>query len=357
MRPETQTFYGLEGLNYWAMGVDFTGIVSHEVKRLEDFRGRAIAIDAYNALYQFLSIIRQPDGTPLMDRRGRVTSHLSGLVYRNSNTLQKGILPVYVFDGPPHPLKGRVLADRGKIRSRARDEWRRAIKEGDLERARTKAQQAAQLTEEETKSSKELLGLMGVPIVEAPQDGEAQASHMALKGSVWAAGSQDYDSLLYGAPRVVKNLAISGRRKLPRRMEYVVVNIELIDLEENLVEMGVTREQLVDVAILMGTDFNEGVRGIGPKKALELVKKHGDLPSVLAEVGHHVENFDEIRQIFLKPEVTEDYVLEWREPDEEGILAFLCDEFDFSRDRVKSAVQKIREGLSAREQSSLDKWF
>ncbi len=339
------------------MGVDLTGLVTHEVKRLEDFRGRAIAIDAYNALYQFLAIIRQPDGTPLMDRRGRVTSHLSGLIYRTSNVIREGVLPVYVFDGPPHPLKMRVLGDRKRVRTRAEEEWREALKVGDLERARTKAQQTSRLTDEMVESSKELLALMGVPFMDAPQDGEAQASYMARTGDVWATGSQDYDSLLYGCPRLVKNLTISGRRKLPRRQEYVDVNIELIGLTANLEGLGITREQLVDLAILMGTDFNEGIKGIGPKKALTLIREYRDLDTVTDAKDYFIEESEEVRQIFLQPEVSDDYRLEWHEPDESGITDFLCDEFDFSNDRVASALKKINEGLLVREQSKLDRWF
>jgi flap endonuclease-1 len=339
------------------MGVDLADLVRYEVKRLEDFRGRAVAIDAYNALYQFLSIIRQPDGTPLMDRYGRITSHLSGLLYRTSNMLQKGILTVYVFDGEPHPLKMGVLQGRADVRTRAGIEWKKAVEEGDLERARMKAQQAVQLTDEMVRNSRRLLELMGVPFVQAPADGEAQASFMARRGDVWATGSQDYDSLLYGSPRLVKNLAISGRRKLPRRQQYVEVKIELIDLEENLRRLGITREQLVDMAILMGTDFNEGVRGIGPKKALDLIKMYGDLEAVMREEGHEIEGYEEVRDIFLKPEVTDNYSLEWREPDEEGITSFLCGEYDFSEDRVASAIRKVRDGISARDQSRLDRWF
>ncbi len=339
------------------MGIDLSGIVTYETKRLEDLSGNTIAIDAYNTIYQFLSIIRQPDGTPLMDRHGRITSHLSGLLYRTANVVQKGILPVFVFDGPPHPLKKKVIQGRRSVRRRAEREWKEALEAGDIERARTKAQQAVRLTDDMVSGSQELLKVMGIPHVDAPQDGEAQASHMASKGDVWAAGSQDYDSLLYGSPRLVKNLAISGRRKLPRRQEYVTVRIELLRLEENLKRWGVTREQLVDMAILIGTDFNDGVRGIGPKRALDLIHSHIDLESVTALADYTVENFEEIRKIFLQPKVTDSYRLDWLDMDEDGIISLLCDEHDFSVDRVKSALSKVREGRGARQQESLDSWM
>lgn len=339
------------------MGVNLTDLVKCEVTRLRDLRGRALAIDAYNALYQFLSIIRQPDGTPLMDRRGRVTSHLSGLIYRTSSVLQEGILPVYVFDGTPHPLKRGVLEGRLRVRRRAEKEWRKAQEAGDLERAMSKAQQTSRLTDEMVANATDLLRLLGVPTVQAPRDGEAQASHMAARGDVWATGSQDYDSLLYGSPRLVKNLGLSGRRKLPGRQTYVTVNIELIELEESLRALDLTREQLVDLAILVGTDFNEGVKGIGPKKALGLVRDHGTLERVAEAEDLLLEGYEDVRTIFLQPEVTEAYELRWEDPDEDGILDLLVGEHDFSRDRVASALRRVQQGVASRDQSQLDRWL
>lgn len=339
------------------MGVDLGDLLVAHRQELEDFRGRVLAVDGHNTLYQFLSIIRQPDGTPLMDRRGRVTSHLSGLVYRNANVLQKGILPVYVFDGEPHPLKLGVLAVRSETRNRAHEAWQEALEAGDLERARRQAQQAVRLTQPVLESARELLRLLGIPTVQAPADGEAQAGHLVRRGDAWATASQDYDALLYGSSRLVRNLALSGRRKLPRRDAYVEVPAESLELEENLRELGLTREQLVDMALLIGTDFNEGVRGIGPKKALALLREHGTLEAVLEAEGWALENADEVRRVFLEPPHTEEYALRWEEPDEGGILRFLCDEHDFSEDRVRSALAKIREGVHARDQQSLDQWF
>ncbi|MDX1535124.1 MAG: flap endonuclease-1, partial [Thermoplasmata archaeon] len=290
------------------------------------------------------------------DKQGRVTSHLSGLIYRTSTVLQQGGLPIFVFDGAPHPLKLGVLQGRARVRARAEVEWQEAREAGDLERARRKAQQAVRLTDPLLDSAQELLGLMGVPMVQAPSDGEAQASHMVRKGDAWATGSQDYDALLFGSDRLVKNLGLSGRRKLPRRNEYVTVQIELIRLAENLESLGVTREQLVDMALLMGTDFNEGVKGIGPKKALKLIQEHGDLEKAVAAEGLNLENVDEVRSIFLKPDVTDDYTLTWDDPDGAAISEFLVQGFDFSEERVRTAVRRLEEGAASRGQSRLDRW-
>lgn len=339
------------------MGLDLAELAEAHPHDLEDFRGRILAVDAYNTLYQFLAIIRQPDGTPLMDGKGRVTSHLTGLIYRNANVLQRGILPVYVFDGAPHPLKQGVLAARTESRNRARVAWEEAREAGDLERARRKAQQSSRLEDPMVESAHELLALLGIPTVEAPADGEAQASYMVAQGDAWATASQDFDALLYGSSRLVRNLTVSGRRKLPGRDRYVDVSIERIELEETLHALEITREQLVDVALLMGTDFNPGIKGIGPKKALALIRKHGDLAHVQEAEGHLIEQAEEVRRIFLEPDFTADYRLAWEEPDPDAILSYLCDGYDFSRDRVQSALAKIQEGVAARNQQSLDEWF
>ncbi len=339
------------------MGVDISDIIISREISFSELKGKIVAIDAYNSLYQFLSIIRQPDGTPLRDSQGRVTSHLSGLLYRTANYLAEGIKPVYVFDGRPPDLKMRTIEERMKIRTKAREEWEKALERGEIEEARVKAQQASYLTKEMVEDSKKLLDYMGIPWVQAPSEGEAQAAYMASKGDAFASASQDFDSLLFGAPRLVRNMAITGRRKLPRKRVYVEVKPELILLEENLRNLGVTREQLVDIGILVGTDYNPGVKGIGPKTALKLIQKYGTLEKVIEEKGITIENYQEIRQIFLNPPVTDDYNLNWKEANEEKLLEFLCEEHDFSRDRVMSAVEKIRSFRKYREQKSLDAWF
>ncbi len=339
------------------MGVDIGNIVEPRVIKFSDLKGRIVAIDAYNSLYQFLSIIRQPDGTPLMDSKGRITSHLSGLLYRTSNYMSEGIKPVYVFDGKPPELKRKTIAERMEIRKKAREEWEKAVEEGKEEIARMKAQQASFLTKEMVEEAKKLLDLMGVPWVQAPSEGEAQAAYMTRKGDAYASASQDYDSLLFGAVNLVRNMAITGRRKLPRKRIYVEVKPELINLEENLKRMEITREQLVDIGILVGTDFNPGVKGIGPKTALKLIKKYGVIEKVIEEKGIEIPHYEEIREIFLNPPTTDNYKLAWKEVNEEKLLDFMCEEHDFSQERVKSAIERISAFKKFREQRNLDAWF
>ena len=339
------------------MGVNLSAIIPAEKKKMKDFMGWSVAIDAYNTIYQFVSIIRQPDGTPLVDRMGRITSHLSGILYRTTNLMEAGIRPVYVFDGKPDELKKDTIAQRKAAKEKAQVAYEKAIEEGDMETARMKAQQTSKLTWEMVDEAKRLLDMMGVPYVQAPSEGEAQASYMAMKGDVMAAASQDFDSLLFGAPLLIRNLTITGRRKLPRKQIYIDVVPELISLEKALKTLGISRKQLVDLAILVGTDFNPGVKGIGPKKGFKLIQKHGTLESVINAKGLDIPNYQRIRDIFLNPKVTDDFELSWRGPDEEAIVSYLCKERDFSENRVRSTVKRMEKARMNASQTTLDAWF
>ncbi|MBI5226914.1 flap endonuclease-1 [Candidatus Micrarchaeota archaeon] len=245
-------------------------LVKHE-RTLDELSG-TYAVDAYNVLYQFLTIIRQPDGTPLLNSKREITSHLSGLFYRTCSLLEKNVIPIYVFDGEPSPLKAKTIAERVAAKVEAEELMRKAREEGRLEEAARLAQRTARLSRSMVQDGQKLLDAMGLPWVQAPSEGEAQCSLMAKAGVVDAAASQDFDALLFGAPKLVRNLTFSGRRKLPQRNMYVTVQPEFYDLQENLSTLSLTHEQLVWAGILIGTDFNEGVLGIGPKKALKLVQ-------------------------------------------------------------------------------------
>ena len=327
---------------------------------LENLSGKVVALDAYNALYQFLATIRQPDGTPLMDAMGRVTSHLNGLFYRTINLLEKGIKPVYVFDGKPPELKAAELERRMKVREEAERKYVEALERGELEEARLYAQQASRLSTSMVDDAKKLLDAIGVPWVRAPAEGEAQAAYMVARGDAWAAASQDYDSLLYGAPRLVRNLTITGRRKLPRREEYVEVKPELIELDKLLKYYGITRQQLVYIGLLLGTDYNPGgVKGVGPKKALKLIKELPNLEALARAVEWSFPvKPEDIAKLFLEPEVTSGYRLEWRRPDRDRVIEFLCDEHQFSRERVGTALERLEKAYeSLFKQSTLESWF
>ncbi|NWF87454.1 flap endonuclease-1 [Candidatus Bathyarchaeota archaeon] len=343
------------------MGVDLRDLVPKTIIKLEDLSGKSIAIDAYNALYQFLAIIRQPDGTPLKDSTGRITSHLSGLLYRTSNLVEMGIKPIYVFDGTPPALKEVEIKRRMKAKEEALVRYERALKEGKIQEARMYAQATSHLKDYMAEDSKKLLGLMGIPWIQAPSEGEAQAAHIVKRGNADYCASQDYDSLLFGAPRLVRNVTISGRRKLPSKNIFIEVIPEVVELEAVLKACEITYEQLIDVGILIGTDFNpDGIKGLGPKTALKLIREHENLDKALPYLKNAefpVEH-QKIREVFLNPKVTNNYSIEWKEPDVEGLVNFICRERDFSEDRVRKALEKMRKGTEKlRGKTTLEKWF
>jgi flap endonuclease-1 len=328
------------------MGVDFGELFKKEPCAFDDFKNRVIAIDGYNVLHQFLAIIRQRDGTPLKDAQGRITSHLSGLFYRTANMVEARIRPVYVFDGVPHPLKARTIQQRKERKEQAEKAWKEALEKGDLETAKSKASQTSRVTDEILQQSKDLLNALGIPYIQAPSEGEAQASHLVKNGDAYAVGSQDFDCLLFGTSILVRNLTSSERRKLPSKNAYTTVHPELIRLRPGLKSLGVTQEQLVDIAILIGTDFNDGIKGFGPKKSLQLIKKTGNLETALETIPGANQQLPEqeieaIRKIFLEPDITEEYSIQWSTSDPSRVIHILCDEHQFSRERIEPILEKF----------------
>jgi len=336
------------------MGVDLGDLLQRKKIEIKGLSGKWIAVDAFNTLYQFLSIIRQKDGTPLMDSQGRITSHLSGLLYRTTNLMEAGIKVAFVFDGEAPSFKAGTIAQRAKVRDEAADAWESARAAG--EDGFKYAQAASRISSEILQDARRLINAMGLPVVQASSEGEAQAAYMAIKGSVDLVGSQDYDSLLFGAPQVVRNLAITGRRKLPGKNIYVDVEPEMIDLEEGLKSLGITRRQLVEIGIMCGTDYNPGLFRVGPKTALKLIREMGDLESILAERGEEIENFAKIREFFLHPDVTDQYTIKMSRPRIDEIVSFLVDERDFDLERVKKTVNRLDEVYKS-GQCTLDRWF
>ena len=343
------------------MGVNFKDLIPKTQVKLEDLAGKIIAIDAYNAIYQFLSIIRQPDGTPLKDSTGKITSHISGLFYRTSNLIEMGIKPVYVFDGIPPTLKAAEIERRKQVKVEAAVRYEKAVAEGKPAEARMYAQVATSMKDYMLADSQQLLTLLGLPWVQAPSEGEAQAAYMAKKGSADYCASQDYDSLLFGAPKLLRNVTISGRRKLPSKKVYVDIVPEVVELSKTLGECSLTYEQLIDVGILIGTDFNpEGIEGIGPKTALKLIRQHGTIEKALPYIKNPTFPVEPncIRAIFLHPEVTDNYKLEWRDPDVEGLVDFVCRQKEFSEERVRKSLERMTVGTKKQKgKVSLEKWF
>ncbi|MEM3786652.1 MAG: flap endonuclease-1 [Nitrososphaeria archaeon] len=340
------------------MGVDIKEIVNVKKITLEDLSGKILAIDAHNALYQFLSTIRERTGEPLKDSRGNITSHLSGLYYRTMNLLTLGIKPLYIFDGEPPILKSMELTRRKTLKEEARIKYSIALEKGDMDEAAKFAKRTSYLTDKMIDEAKKLLDLMGVPWIQAPSEGEATAAYLTINGQAYAVVSQDFDTLLFGGKRLCRNITISGKRKLPGKNIYQEIEPEEILLDETLKNLRITREQLIDIGILVGTDFNpEGFKGYGPIKALKAIKQYGKLENI-PDIQEELKliDYNAIREIFLKPKVTENVNFIFKEINENGILDFLCSKYEFSEERVLNTIKRYKEER-AKKESALDRWF
>jgi flap endonuclease-1 len=325
-------------------------IVDYKESPAWDQLGGTVAIDAYNALYQFLSSIRQPDGSPLMDDEGRITSHLSGLLFRTANLVEKNISPVYVFDGMPPVFKEVTLAERRVIRRNAKDLWELSLKKGDEKTARKYAMSSSKVDAFIADSSKELLTALGIPWVQAPEEGEAQSAYMAAAGDVTYTVSQDYDSLLFGAPRLLRNLTVSGKRRMYGK--YISIHPERLFLEEILTGLEMTLVELIAVALLIGTDYNSGVMGVGPKTAVKIVRE-GKFAECIAESESIIEP-EELIRYFLDPPVENDYTIIKKEPMREKVLEILCEQHGFSEERVLVGLERL---CVINGQSTFESWF
>ena len=345
------------------MGIKINELVN-EVKRTITFENlfkKSIAIDAFNTIYQFLAIIRQRDGTPLKDFQGNITSHLSGLFYRTINFLEHNIKPIYVFDGISSELKLETIRERRKVKEEAKEKMVKALDAEDFKEAKKFAQLTSTLDSGMIEESKKLINYMGVPIIQATSEGEAQSAFLVEKGDAWACASQDYDTLLFGGERLIRNFAISRSRKV--KDTSVTLDIEYVSLNKFLDNLGLTREQLIEMGILIGTDFFPGIKGIGQKTALDLIKKYDNLENIIknkVKVGGKEILIDlgittQIKDIFLNPDVKKDYKIpKPKKIDFEKLEELLIEEHNFSKQRVDNALERLRKLNDAKVQVSLD---
>lgn len=339
------------------MGVSLSKLIKGREIELNFLSGKKVAIDAFNTIFQFLSIIRDREsGEPLKDSKGMVTSHLSGILYRTTNLLEVGIKPVFVFDGEPPIFKKRTIEERERIKREAEKKMKGALERG--EEVFKYAQATSRLNDAMIEESKLLLDYMGVPWIQAPSEGEAQCSFMCKKGDVDYSSSQDYDSLLFGSSHLVRNLSVSGRKRLPRTNTFYELKPEVIELKEALAELGITRQQLIILGMLIGTDYNMGVMGVGPKKALKMVTENKSLEAVINGLSWTEKtDINKVFDFFMNPPSTEDYVLEWKEAQIDKIISFMVDKHDFSSDRITKITDKLKAGKSKSSQDNLGKWF
>lgn len=334
------------------MGVNFRDLVARKPISLDDLKGKILAVDGYNTLYQFLTTIRSRDGGLLTDSKGRVTSHLIGLFSRTTTLMQKGIKLIFVFDGKVPELKHKELQRRAEVKLEAQKKYEEALSSGDQEEMRKFAPRTARLTKEMVKQAQDLLDSLGVPWVQAPSEGEAQAAHMVRRGDAWAVVSQDFDSLLFGAPRVVQNLSIEGKRKVAGSLAYKQVEPMLINLDDTLKELGISHEKLIWLAILVGTDYAPGgVKGIGPKKGLALVKQHDSVESLFKDLKlEEGVDWKDVLGVFKSILTTDDYQVSWGKVDRVKVHSLLVEEHGFGVERVEKVLDLI---APKKNQSSL----
>ena len=328
------------------MGSPIIDLFKGEEATVSSLKNKVLAVDAFNLLYQFLTTIRQPDGTPLMDVNGQVTSHLNGLFYRSLTLIEAGLKLVFVFDGKTPELKFAERKRREGLKKEALKKYETAKEQEDIEEMGKYARQTSRLTPDMIEEAKGLITAMGMCHVDAPSEGEAQASHMVKQGDAYAIISQDADSFLFGAPKVIRNLSLTGKRKLAGKLAYKTVSPDFYILKDNLNRLKLTQKQLVMLAILVGTDFNYGgIKGIGPKKALTLVQKYdGKWDELFKEVNWD-DFFDfswkQVYGTFEKMPVTDDYKLSFTSVDVDTLQDLLVNKHGFSEDRIVNALNKL----------------
>lgn len=341
---------------FYFMGVAIHELLPKEEIKFEDLAGKIIGIDAYNALYQFLSSIRGIDGTPLQDSKGRVTSHLQGLFTRSANLMAKGIKIAYIFDGKAPALKLQEQQARQERKAIAMERYKEAEEEEDIEAMGKYAKQFVRLNNEMVEESKELVRALGLPCIEAPSEAEAQGAFMCRNNDIYAVASQDSDALLFGSPRLIRNLTLSQKRRLASG-SHVITFLEFIELKKVLEALKISHEQLIVMGILVGTDFNKGgVKGIGPRKALKLVQENRDFNRMFLSLNPWFD-WREIYNVFKNIETTTDYKLKWGHVDTAKVHEILVERHEFNKERVQSILDKLEKENKKKEQGDLANFF
>jgi flap endonuclease-1 len=333
------------------MGLNIRDIVPRKELNFNDLKGKVVAVDAFNAIYQFLSSIRQYDGTPLQDKSGRISSHLSGLFYRNVALLSEGIKVIYVFDGEPPKLKGRTAEKRSENKKVAQEKYEAAKKDEDHDNMKKYSKQMVKIDDIMIEESKELLEAMGIMVVQAPSEGEAQASEISKQKKVYGVASQDYDCLLFGAPMLIQNLTLARKRKTASGT--IEIKPEVIELDSVLNSLQINHDQLISLGILVGTDYNPGgIKGIGQKKALKVVQGYKNPIDIFSNFKDVDFDWKEIFEMFHKANVNRDVKVEFPEIDEDKIKEILINR-DFSEVRIENQIAKLRDIKSKSAQKTL----
>ncbi|KAI8939082.1 Elongation of fatty acids protein 2 [Plenodomus lindquistii] len=321
--------------------------------------GRKVAIDASMSIYSFLIAVRS-GGEQLMNESGETTSHLMGLFYRTLRMVDNGIKPLYVFDGAPPKLKSGELAKRFQRKTEAQAAAEEAKETGTAEDVEKFSRRTVRVTREHNEECRRLLKLMGIPFIVAPTEAEAQCATLARGGKVYAAASEDMDTLTFNSPILLRHLTFSEQRKEP---------ILEIHLDKVLEGLAMDRTQFIDLCILLGCDYLDPIKGIGPSTALKLIREHKDLEGVVEHIQSQKGKlaipedwpFADARLLFLEPDVRPaddpECDFKWEAPDVEGLVKFLVEEKHFSEDRVRNGAAKLNKNMKTAQQSRLEGFF
>lgn len=250
-------------------------------------------------LYQFLIAVRS-EGAQLTSVDGETTSHLMGTFYRTIRLIDNGIKPVYVFDGKPPEMKSGELSKRAERRQEAQKALDQATEAGDTAEMDKFNRRLVKVTKQHAADAKQLLTLMGVPYIDAPCEAEAQCAAMVKSGHVFAVATEDMDALTFGSNVLLRHMTFSEARKMP---------IQEFHLEKVLEGLQLSHEQFIDLCIMLGCDYCDSIKGIGPKRAIDLINQHKSLEKILdnidtAKYAPPVNwNYKEARKLFLNPEI------------------------------------------------------
>ncbi|MEK6943098.1 MAG: flap endonuclease-1 [Nanoarchaeota archaeon] len=343
------------------MGVAITELLVMKDIDIASLRGKTLVVDAPMWLYQFLSSIRQRDGSLLTDSKGQVTSHLMGMFSRISNLMQQDIKMAFVFDGTPPMLKRLTLEKRKEIKLEAQKKFDSAKERADEEMMKKYAARTSRLTKEMIEEAKKLVDAFGLPVIEAPTEAEAQASLITRNNDAFALATSDADALLFGSPRIIRNLNMAGKRKKTNSLSFETISPDIISLQENLEHLQINQNQLIALAMLIGTDYNiGGIKGIGPRNAIKLVKKHGNDFETLFNETKWNDFFDfewkEVFDLIGNMPVNRDYKLEWGKIDEDKIKKVLM-EHDFSEERINIHLGELIKSTKSKAQKGLGEFF